>query len=323
MARSWRKAVRVIRRQSWEVEITAGNRALLRRHRPDVVLAEFGTTGVIVSEACRLEKVPLVVHFHGRDASHRDVLSENEHSYSKMFAQAAAVIAVSKAMRDRLIDLGAPPERLFHIPYGIDLADFQGSDPSVAPPTFLAVGRFVEKKAPHLTILSFAETLRSCPDARLRMIGEGELLGACRDLACALGVGNAVTFLGAQSHTVVAEEMRRARAFVQHSVVAESGDSEGTPVAVLEASASGLPVVATRHAGIPDVIIDGQTGFLVEERDCSAMGRMMGRLADDQILASELGAAGRRRVAEHYNSDRSICSLRRVLEGACRRGKTR
>jgi glycosyltransferase involved in cell wall biosynthesis len=145
------------------------------------------------------------------------------------------------------------------------------------------------------------------------MIGGGRLRGACEDLAQGLGLGEVVSFLGTQSHDVVAEEMRHARAFVQHSLTASDGNSEGMPCSILEASASGLPVVSTRHAGIPEVVVEGSTGFLVDERDVEGMARHMERLVTDPALAAALGRAGRQRVADHFSMDSSIARLWDVI----------
>jgi colanic acid/amylovoran biosynthesis glycosyltransferase len=101
---------------------------------------------------------------------------------------------------------------------------------------------------------------------------------------------------------------------VQHSVVAESGDSEGTPVAVLEAGASGLPVLATRHAGIPDVVVEGTTGLLVDERDVDGMAEHMVRVLRDPALAGALGRAARAHVAENFSMAHSVARLWRVIE---------
>jgi len=215
-----------------------------------------------------------------------------------------------------LIDLGAPPEKVHYNSCGCDSEKFRPTKPGENPPQFVSVGRFVEKKAPQLTLLAFRQVLDVVPDARLRMIGEGPLLGPCRDLAGALDLGENVEFLGAQPHDVVAREMSQARAFVQHSVEASSGDCEGTPVAVLEAGASGLPVIATRHAGIPDVIIEEETGLLVEERDVPSMASHMIRLAQQPELASRLGAAARKHVAANYTMEQSIGRLWKVIENA-------
>ncbi len=315
-ARAWRKCGRVIARRTWEWERTAGYLAAFRRFKPDVVLAEYGPTGVAAMEACRIAKLPLVVHFHGYDATQRDVLEGHRDAYGRLFDQSVAVIAVSRAMQERLIAKGCPENKLHLNHYGIDCAQFGGADPAGAPATFVAVGRFVEKKAPHLTISAFAQTAKAIPNVRLRMIGNGPLLAACRDLAEGLCVSDRINFLGPQPSGVVQEEMRQARCFVQHSVEASNGDCEGTPVAILEAGASGLPVVSTRHAGIPDVVIERRTGLLVDERDVGGMAKAMTELALDATLAGGLGRAARDHVSANYTVERSINRLATILNRA-------
>jgi glycosyltransferase involved in cell wall biosynthesis len=317
--RVYHKALRTLLGAGVEREMTDAYMTAFRRARADVVLAEYGDTGALVTEACRRLRVPLVVHFHGYDASVREVLEEHRESYPRMFREAAAVVAVSRAMQRKLASLGAPSERLHYNPYGIDLKRFGGAEPANAPPVFIAVGRFVEKKAPGLTIEAFAEVQRAVPDARLRMVGDGPLLEECRALVGKLGLGGAVEFLGAQTHERVQAEMRGARCFVQHSVEAPNGDCEGTPVGVLEAGASGLPVVATRHAGIPDAVVEGETGLLVEERDVSGMAAHMRTLAIDASLAAVLGAKAREHIAENFSMERSDRNLWSIIESCAAR----
>jgi len=308
------RALRLLSREAYERRITSAYVEHFRRLRPDVVLAEFGPTGVAVMGACRQLGLPLVVHFHGYDASVREVLGRYAAGYSLMFRQAAALVAVSRRMQARLIEMGAPPEIVHYNPCGVSCERFGGAEPSRSPPVVLAVARFVEVKGPLLTLEAFAGALKDCPEARLRMIGDGPLLGECRAHAAGLGIEHAVTFMGRQPHHVVAEEMRRARLFAQHSVEAASGAVEGTPVAVLEAGASGLPVVATRHGGIADVVSDGETGLLVAERDVAGMARSMLRLLRGPSEADALGTAARLRVCQQFSAERSIERLWAVIE---------
>ena len=319
-ARAYHAALRRLRGGDGERELTAAYMTAFRRARADAVLAEYGDVGALVTAACRRLRLPLVVHFHGYDASVREVLEAHRESYPAMFREAAAVIAVSRAMQRKLVSLGAPPEKVPYNPYGIDCRRFGGADPASAPPTFVAVGRFVDKKAPQVTLAAFAEVRAAHAGARLRMIGDGPLLGECRALASRLGVEAAVEFLGPRTHDEVQAEMRAARSFVQHSVEAPNGDCEGTPLGILEAGASGLPVVATRHAGIPDVVAEGETGFLVEERDARGMAEHMLRLARDPDLAGRLGAAARRRVAENFSMELSDRKLWAIIESCIARG---
>jgi colanic acid/amylovoran biosynthesis glycosyltransferase len=290
---------------------------IFRRERADAVLAEYGPTGVFCMRACRLLRLPLFVTFHGYDVSHRDALGRFGPEYPELFREAAGIFAASRAMRGRLVGMGAPAGRTHHLPMGADCEKFEGAEPAASAPLVVAAGRFVEKKAPHLTLEAFALALRECPEARLRMIGEGPLLGRCRALAARLGVAHAVTFTGSLPHGRVAEEMRRARLFAQHSVTAESGDAEGTPVSIQEASAAGLPVVSTRHAGIPEVVVEGETGLLVEEGDVEGMSREMLRLLRDPARAAALGRAGRRRVRALFSSAQSIRRQWEIIERAC------
>jgi colanic acid/amylovoran biosynthesis glycosyltransferase len=319
LSRAWRKVRRTLLQQSWDWEVERAWDAALARCEPDVVMAEYGPTACAILPACRRAGVPLVAHFHGFDASRHDVLEAYASRYRDLFEHAAAIVAVSRTMAAHLAALGCPQGKIVRNPCGCDAELFGGTDAGPAPRTFVAVGRFVEKKAPYLTLAAFAEVVRALPEARLRMIGDGPLFGVCQDLAQALDIANAVTFLGAQPHTVVHREMQQACAFLQHSVVASDGDSEGLPVAVLEAGAMGLPVVATRHAGIPDAVVEGETGLLVDERDVHGMAHHMRSLATDSGCARVLGDGGRAHIRRYFTMEQSLSRLARVLEAASRR----
>jgi hypothetical protein len=190
---------------------------------------------------CAAAGIPLVVHFHGYDAYRRDRVEPLAQAYVAMFAGAAAIVAVSTDMVDALVALGAPRERIVLNPCGADLELFRGAAPARARPLFVGVGRFVEKKAQHRTLEAFRRTRDAVPDARLVLVGDGERLDSCRSLARDLGIADAVAFTGRLPQAAIAELLRTARCFVQHSVRAPSGDAEGTPVAILEAGASGPP----------------------------------------------------------------------------------
>jgi len=317
--RAARKVFRMSTGRAWSWEATASFAVAIRRSRADVVLAEYGATGVLVLDACARTKRPLVVRFHGYDASVRSVIDSLLLSYRKLFAQSAAIVAVSQAMRMRLIELGAPAEKVHHTPCGVDVTLFSRVAPDRAGPSFLTVGRFVEKKAPHLTLLAFEQVAQAVPEATLTMIGDGPLLGACRDLARAMGLGQRVEFLGWLPHDAIGDHLKKARALIQHSVQAESGDAEGTPVAVLEAGAAGLPVIATRHGGIPDVVEHGRTGLLVEERDVNATRDAMIQLALDPALAARLGEAAADRIRAQYSSQETGRLLYNILAQAAGR----
>src|ERR1043166_1119126 len=316
--RACSRALSLLSPASYGRRVTAAYVEIFGRERVDAVLAEFGPTGVAVMDARRRLGLPLFVHFHGSDLSVRRILERYADGYRELFGRAAGLVVVSRAMREKLIALGAPPERVHVNPCGVNCEMFGGAEPARSPPVVLAVARFVEVKGPQLTLAAFARVLREHRGARLRMIGDGPLLEDCRRLSESLAIGHAVTFLGRRSHQSVAEEMRRARLFVQHSIEASSGAVEGTPVSILEAGASGLPVVSTRQGGIPDVVLDGETGLLVGERDVDGMARAMLRLLRDPALAASLGDAARRHVRTHFSSARSIERLWAIIAGQSR-----
>jgi colanic acid/amylovoran biosynthesis glycosyltransferase len=295
---------------------TDGLARYLRRERVDVVLAEYGPTGAAIVDACVRAQVPLIAHFHGFDAHHGPTLREYRDRYHRLFDVAAGVVAVSRKMEQQLLRLGARRETLHFNAAGVDTARFSGADPAASPPTFVSVGRFVEKKAPHLTLRAFEKVRSVCPAARLIMFGDGSLLESARQTAATAQLAGAVEFRGARRHVEIAGALRTARAFVLHSVETAAGDSEGLPVALLEAAASGLPVVSTHHAGIPDAVIDGETGFLVREHDVDSMAARMIELALHPELAGLLGARGRQHIQANFSIERSIAGLLDILTAA-------
>jgi glycosyltransferase involved in cell wall biosynthesis len=279
-------------------------------------MAEFGVTGCWLDRACKKADIPLIVHFHGYDASVSSVLKTHEDDYVRLFGSASAIIAVSRSMKQRLIELGAPMHKVHVSPCGVDQSSFLPCRPADQPPHFLAVGRFVEKKAPYLTILSFSLVAKENPEVVLVMIGDGPLLGPCKRLVQALGLSDRVHLLGSRGPHDVISYLQSSRAFLQHSLEAENGDCEGTPVAVVEAQMSGIPVIATRHAGIPDVVVDGTTGFLVEEADVQGMAAAIKRLAQNPQLAGEMGTLARKRALENFSLDQHISQLATVIQAA-------
>ncbi|TXI80458.1 MAG: glycosyltransferase [Flavobacteriales bacterium] len=290
----------------------------LERLRPDVVLAEYGNMGAEIVEACRSAGVPLVAHFHGFDAHRTDYIAQYG-NYRELFRYASALVVVSRAMEAQLLRIGAPREKVVYNCYGIDVDRFTPGRPDLAPPHFLAVGRFAEKKAPHLTIRAFSQVVAQRPQARLTMVGQGRLWQQCRALVDELGLQESVDLCGVKTPDAIVDLMHASRAFVQHSVVTASNDHEGTPLAVLEAMASGVPVVSTRHAGIADVVAHEERGLLCAEHDVEAMAAHMIRLVDDPALALAMGTAGRAYTEKAHRVEVQVVNLQGILHQAVHR----
>ncbi len=281
-----------------------------------VVLAEYGPTGAMLTPICKELNIPLIVHFHGYDASQFDIVEKYKQGYLEMFSYASSIVGVSKMMVKMLRDLGAPSEKLVYAPCSPSPSFYSVEHHPVQPFEFLFVGRFVDKKAPYYLVLAFKKLIDEGLPARLNLAGEGPLLNTTRNLVKALGLQDQVSFLGAVGHETVLDLMGRASCYLQHSIRAESGDMEGTPVAVMEAAASGLPVIATRHAGIPDVILDGATGLLVDEHDVEAMSDHMISLVRKPEEARRLGSLSRSHMEAEMNLDESASILNELIRKA-------
>ena len=289
----------------------------LLREKPDVILAEYGTTAAYNIHLIEKSGIPLVIHFHGFDASEKPILEEYAERYKQMFQYATAIVAVSSVMKKMLIDLGAPQEKIVQTCYGPN-ESYLGIDSSYDKKKFLAIGRMVDKKAPHLLVLAFQKVIVAHPDATLTIIGDGPLFRITSELVNNLGLGKNILLKGAQGSTFIQNEMKDSIAFVQHSRTAENGDMEGTPVAVLEAQAAALPVISTIHAGIPDVVLHGKTGFLVNEGDVKAMSQHMIDLAHDFEMARQMGSTARQRIIENFTMKHHIDTLNDVIKKSVR-----
>jgi colanic acid/amylovoran biosynthesis glycosyltransferase len=231
--------------------------------------------------------------------------------YQELFEHAAGIIAPSRFLANKLAEIGCPPEKLHVSPVGVDPKRFKPGPGD--PLRIIAVGRLVEKKAPHLTIESFAGVLKRFPEARLDIIGYGPLMEMCSALIHERGLNDTVRLLGVQSPDQVVHAMRAASMFVQHSVTDKDGNTEGLPVAILEAMASGLPVVATRHSGISEAVVDGKTGILVDEHDVTGMTQAIVSLLANPAQAGAMGDAGRERVLAHFTETQMKHRLRAIM----------
>ncbi|MDP5078198.1 MAG: glycosyltransferase family 4 protein [Nonlabens sp.] len=280
----------------------------------DVILVEYGNHAHELLPLLTSLEIPFVVHFHGYDATVDYVLKQTS-NYRQVFETAAAIIAVSKVMYDKLINLGCPENKLHYNVYGPS-DHFSMLTANISKPQFIAVGRFTDKKAPYFTILAFAKAQKAFQDATLVMVGNGALLDTCMNLVSYLKLEESVIFAGVKTPQEVSDLMSSSRAFVQHSITAQNGDQEGTPLSVLEASATGIPVIATRHAGISDVVQHGVTGLLCDECDVDTMATHMIELLEQPDKAKAMGTQGKERIKTHFSMDRHIDALYEILTAA-------
>lgn len=302
------------RHQDWQLlnkKIQLRNN--LKKHSIEIVLAEFLTTGAGTYKTCKELGIPMIVTALGYDVSIDSIIKKYENEYRELFKYAKAVIIVSNHMRACLLQLGCDEKKIVYSPAGPS-NDFFNITPNFSTNAIFALGRFVEKKAPHLLLLSFRKVLDKMPDAHLYFGGGGNLSNVVNDLINVLNLQNNVTLLGWISQDEQKKHLQCSSVFVQHSKTAENGDSEGTPVAILEASAAGLPIVSTLHAGIPEVVINNVTGFLVEENDIENMAEKIIILLQDKQLAEQMGKKGRNFISKNFTLERHIQIINSVIE---------
>ena len=291
----------------------------------DVVLlhAHFGVEGSYVAPLAKELGVPLVTTLHGFDVSvtTAQLLSSRKPSWinyvrwrGSLFAQGAVFIAVSDHIRRRAIEWGYPAEKVVTLPIGVDLDRILPAEP-VEVPRIVHVARLVEKKGTADLLRALAVVRRAVPGAELVIVGDGPLRESLGELAAELGVAEGVRFLGALPHPEVVEVVRQSRVLCLPSVTAASGDQEGLPTVLMEGSAAGKPVVATYHGGIPEAVVDGQTGFLVAERDSAALAERLIELLRDPQMCERFGKAGREMMLERFNLRRQTDKLESLYGG--------
>ncbi len=297
--------------------------------RPDVIHAHFGPDADIIAPIAADRGIPLVATFYGYDFSVRRVLERHAAGYQRLFAQAAAIVGVSRHACERLARLGADEYRLELVRLGVRTADFppQAAGRRETDDTgrvrCLHVGRLVPKKSPVELVEAFAAAVGAAGEdieLTLTIVGDGPLREAVIRRAAELGVSGRVELKGALPRVEGLRLMARSDIHVQHSVTDLDGDQEGQPVSLVEAAATGLPIVSTRHSGIPEVVSDGRTGFLVDEHDVGSMGERIARLARDPALRFEMGAAGRQHIERVFSLERETTRLIEILERAAAGG---
>ncbi len=284
----------------------------LRQHTVEVMMGEFLDASLPWATVAKDLGIRFFGHAHGYDVSARlrDSAWRRE---CLRYNDCDGVITMSHASRNQLIELGLEPSKVHVIPYGVDVPAVPPTHTAHDTVRCLAVGRMVEKKGPIVALDAFRRAAERYPNLRLDFVGAGALLPAAEQFVRAFDLGSHVTLHGQKPNADVQRMMHDADVFIQHSVTASDGNQEGLPVAILEAMAHALPVVSSRHAGIPEAVDDGRTGFLVGEGDSERMAECIARLADDRDLRQTMGEAGWQRARKRFSWEQERESLRRTL----------
>ena len=296
--------------------------------RFDIIHAHFGHNALYPMRWAR--QTPMVVSLHGRDVS---ILVGSDRYHPRWLYYTAAVhllfrvtrrfLAASEELKTLITQAGCPPEKVVVHRLGVDLERFTPRDPAEVddPPMVLMVGRFVEKKGHETGLRAAARAKAAGHDFRMIVLGDGDLRPRYEALIAELGLGDVVSLPGAQPHDEVVRHMRRATVVLTPSVVARNADRESGLIVAKEAAACAVPVVGTLHGGIPEIIDDGETGFLVPERDDAALGDRLCRLLADPGLRARMGDAARAKMEREYDNRERVRALESLYDEVVGEGR--
>lgn len=280
--------------------IIAAVRDFLLDQTPKAVLCEFLDVSTNFIGVVRDLGIPFYVHGHGYDVS-RNLRSRLWQKRYRNLNSANAIFVVSNFAKRALAEFGVDPLLIHVKPCGVDIspAHRRVSDGVVR---CLTIGRMVAKKNPVLTLDLFRRASEVLDFLHLDYVGGGPLFESAHQFLTAFGLESRVTLHGSLPHDQAMTLAGQADVFIQHSVVDPvSGDMEGLPVAILEAMAHGLPILATRHAGIPEAVEHGRNGFITDEGDTRTGAEYLLKLAGDPDLRSRLGEAGRHLCRQSFS----------------------
>jgi len=292
--------------------------------------AHFGVDGVYAMAIAQRIGIPFVVTFHGYDItiSRQAVWKSGRWLYYQLLLheaelqqQAAGFIAVSRYIQNQLIEKGYAPEKIVQHYIGVDTQKFVPDRRRQKERYILCVGRHTEKKGIDTLLRGFARIASKHPDVQLFQIGTGTLARQLRALARELNIEDRVRFLGAKPHEEVLELLQGAEVFALASQRATDGDCEGLPIVILEAAACEIPVVSTWHSGIPEAVLDGETGFLVPEGDDRALAEKLDVLLSDRALGQAMGHQGRELIGECFDIYKQSSKLEAIYDCVLQRSR--
>ena len=269
----------------------------------DIIHCQFGTLSFrgMAFQSVNAPQAKLITTFRGDDIS-RFVQEKGDRIYDELFQTGDFFLANCEFFRHRVIKLGCPPHKIVVHGSGLDCSKFPFSLrylPVDGKIRIATTGRLVEKKGIEYAILAVAQQAKA-HHIEYNIIGDGELKPELQKLIDELNVGD-VNLLGWKNEQEIIEILQRSHLFIAPSVTAADGNQDAPTNVLKEAMAMGLPVISTYHGGIPELVEEGVSGFLVPERDADALAQKLGYLLDHPETWAEMGRAGRTYVEQHYD----------------------
>jgi len=287
--------------------------AVVKSVPASVVHAHYGPMGYVLSMG-HADSKPFVTSFYGYDISMLPRSPFWKAAYAHLFDRGAGFIVEGSHMKKTLMDLGCAPAKAFIVRVPVNPEELPVKthvDASGRKRVILMCCNFVEKKGIPWALHAFALAHERIPNTELRIIGSGELETTVINLIRELNLTDAVTLLGPQPHSVFVDEAMKADIFMQPSIVARDGTTEGgAPTVLIEAQCMGLPVISSFHADIPEIVRNGESGRLVPENDIDSLSEALCNLLEQPQSWREMGRRGR----EHAIQQHSPCAVARQME---------
>lgn len=287
--------------------------AFLESQQYDIIHCQFGIyamqgkypedAGVLAIRSLGLLRGKLIVAFRGWDISWY-VREKGDLVYDKLFATADFFVTNCNFFRDRAIKIGCNPDKIVVLGSGIDCAKFTFKPryfPDDGAIGIVTTGRLIEKKGIEYGIRGVASLLQQYPNLEYNIIGDGHLREELQQLISELGIADKVKLLGWRQQQEIITILDRSHLFIAPCVTAKDGNQDAPVNTLKEAMAMGLPVIATYHGGIPELVEDGVSGCLVAERDSDAIAQKLQYLLRNPQLWLTMGQNGRNFVEQHYD----------------------
>jgi colanic acid/amylovoran biosynthesis glycosyltransferase len=271
----------------------------------DIIHCHYGTNGNIAAmlKDIGILKGKVSTVFHAYELT-RHINSRGTHIYDRLFRVGDIFLPISYRWKLKLEELGCPKEKIIVHRMGVDPNRFAYNDRRNifnGSIKILTVARLVEKKGIEYAIKAFAAAFRDSNNIEYLIAGDGPLRTELSSLTDSLGVRNHVHLLGWKSQNEIVELMNDAHIFLLPSITGEDGDQEGLPVVLMEAMAQGIPIISTFHSGIPELVSDGVSGFLVPEKDISALSARLLEIVHNHELWSQFGKAGNSIIKKEFD----------------------
>ncbi|MBW4447811.1 MAG: glycosyltransferase [Spirirestis rafaelensis WJT71-NPBG6] len=271
----------------------------------DIIHSQFGVFGLdsVVMRDIGIIKGKLITSFRGFDIS-RYIQEHGEDIYNPLFAEGDFFLTNCEFFRQRAIKLGCDANKIVVHGSGIDCSQFPFKPRHLQPDGKIRIattGRLVEKKGIEYAIRAIAKVVKNYPNIEFNIIGDGELKEHLQQIIQELDVAEQVKLAGWKNQPEIIEIIDKTHIFIAPSITAKDGNQDAPVNTLKEAMAMGLPVIGTLHGGIPELVKDGISGFLVPERDADAISEKLSYFIEHPEVWEQMGSAGRIYVESHYN----------------------